>query len=108
MPGLGFLETLVQRTPDTRSEGDTIGIQQTVIDDHVLERQQDCLRQDRQVWADQFLERLREGEDTVGGGFFAGGKEYRVLLQFTEDVELASNQMSPGVNDGKIVFGQVG
>ena len=37
-----------------------------------------------------------------------GREEHRVLLQFTEDVELAVNEMPPGTNDVEFVVRQVG
>ena len=63
-----YREALVQRAPDAGAEGNVVAAHQAVVDDHALERQQDRLRQDRQVGADQFLERLREGQDAVGDG----------------------------------------
>ena len=64
--------------------------------------------QDRQVGADHSLKGLRQGKDAVGDGPLIGQEEHRVLLQVTEDVELAGDQMPAGAYDGKLVVGQVG
>ncbi|QDU19010.1 hypothetical protein ETAA1_09120 [Urbifossiella limnaea] len=108
VPQLGPLEILGQIPPDAGAERDAVAGHQTVVHDPALEGQQDRLRQDRQVGADQVLERLRQGQDAVGDGLPLGREEHRVLRQFPEDVELARHEMPPGADDGEVVLRQPG
>ena len=57
---LASLKLSFRITPDAGAERNVVAAHQAVVNDHALERQQDRLRQDRQIGADQFLERLRQ------------------------------------------------
>ena len=104
---LCFFEILVQISPDAGAEGNAVTVHQAVVDDHALERQQNCLRQHRQIRADQVLERLGQCQDAVGDGRGGRGEEHCVLFEFPEDKELARYQMPPGANDVEFVVRQL-
>src|SRR5271166_1167594 len=103
MPQLGLLETLVQGTPYARAKRDAVAAHQSVVNDLVLERQQNCLRHDRQIRTNQVLEWLRQRQDPVIDRRVGGREEDRVLLQFTEDIEPTRHKMPPGTNDVEFV-----
>ena len=104
----GLFEVLVQVAPNAGAERNVVTAHQAVVNDLVPERQQDRLRQDRQIRPDQVLERLRQRQNAVCDGGVRGREEHRVLLQFTEDVEPAVNEVPPRTHDGEFVFRQMG
>lgn len=105
---LASLKLSVQGAPDAGTEGDAVTAQQAVVNNHALERQQDRLRQDRQVGTDQFLKGLRKRKNTVGDGLLVGREKDHVLFQLPKNVEPTVNKMRPGAHDVEFLVGQVG
>ena len=93
---LRVLVLLVETPLDAAAEGDVVPGDQTIVDDLAPERQENRLDQPRQIWTDDFLQRIGQAQNTVG---FVGGaaatEEDRVLCQIAENVELADDGMFP-------------
>src|SRR5208337_4201449 len=95
VPLLEIVVGVVEFPADVAADDEVVARQQPVVDNPTLERQQDRLAQEREFLVDHLLERVAQRHDAVGDGWFLHREEDRVLLEVSEDIELARHEVMP-------------